>query len=150
MFILQLEVIRQQTGQLWGDIDSSGICIVPSFKLMVIQKLRFRIWLTLTLWLLLIIVNSNLSIGSTVHALAFPSRRLFGNRSNYIAHERKRMLQTYLNTLIQTCASLQPCPLAKSLSKKSLIDFSSFFEDDIIDNQVKDSIPNSPRSDNSE
>ena len=60
------------------------------------------------------------------------------------------MLQTYLNTLIQTCACLKPCPLAKSLSKTSLIEFSSFFEDDIKDNQVKDSIPNSPRSDNSE
>merc|ERR1719288_100023 len=88
--------------------------------------------------------------GSSVQSLAFPSRRLFGNRSNYIAHERKRMLQTYLNTLIQTCACLKPCPLAKSLSKTSLIEFSSFFEDDIKDNQVKDSIPNSPRSDNSE
>ena len=104
-----------------------------------------------TIFLRLIFFNViTIILGSAVHCLAFPSRRLFGNRSNHIAHERKRMLQTYLNTLIQTCACLKPCPLAKSLSKKSLIDFSSFFEDDVIDNQVKDSIPNSPRSDNSE
>ena len=72
------------------------------------------------------------------------------------------MLQAYLNTLIQTCAYLEPCPLSKSLTKKALIEFASFFEDDIIEDnylsnanqphvqQLDDSIPNSPKSEKSE
>merc|ERR1719510_1240621 len=99
--------------------------------------------------------------GSTIHNLSFPSRRLFGNRSNHIAVERKRMLQAYLNTLIQTCACLKPCPLSKYLNKKTLIEFSTFFEDDVIaescskidqhvEQNLNSSIPNSPKSEKSE
>jgi hypothetical protein len=71
------------------------------------------------------------------------------------------MLQAYLNTLIQTCASLKPCPLSKNRNKKALIEFSTFFEDDIIaesyskidqtvEQPLNGSIPNSPKSENSE
>ena len=103
--------------------------------------------------------------GASIQSLAFPSRRLFGNRSTNLAHERKRLLQKYLNALIQTCANIDMCALYQNASKKALIQFSSFFEDTIIDNSdinhteqhmssveqgIHNSIPNSPRSDNSE
>ena len=71
------------------------------------------------------------------------------------------MLQAYLNTLIQCCACLKPCPLSKNLNKKALIEFSTFFEDDIIaesypkidqpmEQSLNASVPNSPTSEKSE
>ena len=100
--------------------------------------------------------------GTTVQSLTFPSRRIFGNRSVTLSHERRRLLETYLNALIQTCAGLKPCPLHNNPSKKALIDFSAFFED-VTDNGIgaeiahssseqrsNNSIPNSPRSDDSD
>ena len=101
-------------------------------------------------------------VGSTVQSLTFPSRRLFGNRSVSVSHERRALLETYLNALIQICAGLKPCPLHNNPSKRALIQFSAFFEDAIVDNDIgadianiseqtlNSSIPNSPRSDNSD
>jgi len=66
--------------------------------------------------------------GHVVTSLPFPSRKLFGSRSDAVSSERQRDLQSYLNSLLLTCSKVSSCPLRSGLSRESLYAFSSFFQ----------------------
>lgn len=66
--------------------------------------------------------------GHVVTSLPFPSRKLFGSRSDAVSSERQRDLQSYLNNLILTCSKVSSCPLRSGLSRENLYAFSSFFQ----------------------
>lgn len=66
--------------------------------------------------------------GHVVTSLPFPSRKLFGSKSDAVSSERQRDLQSYLNNLLFTCSKVSSCPLKSGLSRDSLYAFSSFFQ----------------------
>ena len=66
--------------------------------------------------------------GHVVTSLPFPSRKLFGSRSDAVSSERQRDLQSYINNLIFTCSKVSSCPLRSGLSRETLYAFSSFFQ----------------------
>ena len=68
--------------------------------------------------------------GPTVTGLNFPSRRLFGNTSETVSHQRQLQLQTYLNGLVQRCSLIQASPLFQKPYQAALLEFSTFFEPD--------------------
>lgn len=70
--------------------------------------------------------------GATVTGLSFPSRRLFGNTSKTVSHQRQLQLQTYLNSLVQRCSLIPASPLYQSSCQAALVDFSDFFKPDAI------------------
>ena len=65
--------------------------------------------------------------GSAVQFLQFPSRKLFGSRTEAVSVERQRELQTYLNRLVSVCCKLPGCPLYTAQSRSALETFSTFF-----------------------
>ncbi|CAG7725010.1 unnamed protein product [Allacma fusca] len=72
--------------------------------------------------------------GSKVTKIPFPPRKLFGRTSETVARERRKLLETFLQTLIHVCSTLPSCPLHNCGSRQnsdvrqSLVAFSSFFE----------------------
>ena len=66
--------------------------------------------------------------GHVVTSLPFPSRKLFGSKTDAVSSERQRDLQSYLNNLLFTCSKVSSCPLKSGLSRESLYAFSSFFQ----------------------
>ena len=66
--------------------------------------------------------------GHVVTCLPFPSRKLFGSKSEAVSSERQRDLQSYLNNLLLTCSKISSCPLRAGLTRQSLSAFSSFFQ----------------------
>jgi len=66
--------------------------------------------------------------GAPVQALSFPSRKLFGSRTDAVSAERQRELQTYLTNLIVIVSKIPSCPLATSQSREALTNFSTFFQ----------------------
>merc|ERR1712142_1336368 len=75
-------------------------------------------------------LHSSLSskYGTPVTSLTFPSRKLFGSRSEAVSSERQRDLQTYLNKLVMTCVKISSCPLHRGLNRQSLAAFATFFQ----------------------
>lgn len=72
--------------------------------------------------------------GESVASIPFPSRRLFGNKSDHVSHERQRQLQSYLNTLLlvlSTKVTTTNCSLYRSPFKSSLMQLSGFFQEDV-------------------
>jgi len=66
--------------------------------------------------------------GSAVQFLQFPSRKLFGSKTESVSSERQVDLQTYLNRLVSVCCKLPGSPLYKSQSRSQLETFSTFFQ----------------------
>ena len=75
-------------------------------------------------------LHSNLSTkyGHVITSLPFPSRKLFGSKSEAVSVERQRDLQNYLNHLLFTCSKISSCPLRSGLSRDNLSSLSSFFQ----------------------
>lgn len=68
-----------------------------------------------------------------VAKINFPKRELFGSNSESVAKTRRRQLETYLRRLLVACSRIPSCPIydgngGQGLSKKSLIELSSFFK----------------------
>ncbi len=68
--------------------------------------------------------------GSIVTALPFPSRRLFGNKSASVSHERQAQLSAYLNFLLLTLSKVETSPIYMTPTKAALMELSSFFHED--------------------
>jgi len=66
--------------------------------------------------------------GVPVQALAFPSRKLFGSRTEAVSSERQRELQQYLNSLVTVASKITSCPLHESQTREALTTFSTFFQ----------------------
>jgi len=66
--------------------------------------------------------------GAPVTSISFPSRKLFGSRSEAVSSERQRELQSYLNQLVATCSKIGSCPLHLGLNRQSLATFATFFQ----------------------
>ena len=62
-------------------------------------------------------------------ALPFPSRRIFGNKSESVSGERQKQLTTYMNCLMLTLAKIESCPLFGQPHKKSVQKLSGFFHE---------------------
>lgn len=68
-----------------------------------------------------------------VKQIPFPSRELFASKSESVARNRRRQLESYLRRLIVVCSKIPQCPLyeessGNGLKKSSLIEFSQFFK----------------------
>ena len=68
--------------------------------------------------------------GPMVTSLQFPSRRLFGNKSDHVSGERQRQLNAYLNVLLLTLVKVESSPIYKNPSREGLMKLSAFFHDD--------------------
>lgn len=66
--------------------------------------------------------------GSAVQFLQFPSRKLFGSKTEAVSSERQRELVTYLNRLVSVCCKLPGCPLYSAQTRESLEAISPFFQ----------------------
>lgn len=66
--------------------------------------------------------------GVPVQALAFPSRKLFGSRTEAVSSERQRELQQYLNSLVAVASKITSCPLHENQTREALTTFSTFFQ----------------------
>lgn len=71
--------------------------------------------------------------------IAFPRREIFGSNSETVAKARRRQLETYLRRLLVVCSRIPSCPIydgidGQGLTKKSLIEFSSFFKKGLFEN----------------
>ena len=75
-------------------------------------------------------LHSNLAAkyGQAVTCLPFPSRKLFGSKSEAVSTERQRDLQHYLNNLLFTCSKISSCPLRTGLTRENLASLSTFFQ----------------------
>ena len=62
-------------------------------------------------------------------ALPFPSRRIFGNKSEHVSGERQKQLTTYMNCLMLTLAKIESCPIFGQPHKKSVQKLSGFFHE---------------------
>merc|ERR1712001_250430 len=69
--------------------------------------------------------------GPLITVLPFPSRRLFGNKSDYVSGERQRQLNAYLNVLLLTLVKVESSPIYKNPNRENLITLSAFFQDDV-------------------
>nr|CAD7401410.1 unnamed protein product [Timema cristinae] len=68
--------------------------------------------------------------GSPVAALPFPPRHFFSKTSESLARQRRKLLEDYLQRLLDVCSELQWCPLNScrpNPSKLALLEFSAFF-----------------------
>jgi len=65
--------------------------------------------------------------GEVIAKLPFPSRKLFGSKSETVSSERQKELQTYLNRLIATGCKISTSPLYTDQTRESLARFSPFF-----------------------
>ena len=63
-----------------------------------------------------------------VTSLPFPSRKLFGSKSDSVSTERQRDLQHYLNNLVFACSKIVGCPLQSGLNRENLAALSTFFQ----------------------
>jgi kinesin family member 16B len=68
-----------------------------------------------------------------VEKISFPKRQLFASNSEGVAKNRRRQLETYLRRLLVVCSRISSSPIydgegGQGLTKKSLIEFSSFFQ----------------------
>ena len=63
-----------------------------------------------------------------VTSLPFPSRKLFGSKSDSVSTERQRDLQHYLNNLIFACSKIVGSPLQSGLNRENLAALSTFFQ----------------------
>ena len=68
--------------------------------------------------------------GPMITSLQFPSRRLFGNKSDHVSGERQRQLNAYLNVLLLTLVKVESSPIYKNPSREGLMKLSAFFHDD--------------------
>ncbi|CRL07801.1 CLUMA_CG020755, isoform A [Clunio marinus] len=71
--------------------------------------------------------------GDKIGKISFPKRQLFASNSESVAKSRRRQLETYLRRLIVACSRIPSSPIydgdgGQGLTKKSLIEFSSFFK----------------------
>lgn len=75
-------------------------------------------------------LHSNLAAkyGQAITCLPFPSRKLFGSKSDTVSTERQRDLQHYLNNLLFTCTKISSCPLKTGLNRENLAALSTFFQ----------------------
>ncbi|KAI8499845.1 Kinesin-like protein kif16b [Branchiostoma belcheri] len=75
-----------------------------------------------------------------VNALEFPPKKLFGNKSQKLAEERRVQLEAYLNNFIAVCLRNKASPLYprkdKPFSKRTLCDFAPFFRKGIFESSV--------------
>lgn len=69
--------------------------------------------------------------GATVTSLPFPSRRLFGSRSDQVSGERQRQLNAYLNLLLLTLQKVESAPVYKNPTKEAMLKMSAFFHEDV-------------------
>lgn len=75
-------------------------------------------------------VSMQTQYGNIITALPFPSRRIFGNRSDYVSGERQKQLMIYLNVLLLTLIKIESCPLYCNPKQNALLKLSSFFHQD--------------------
>ena len=73
--------------------------------------------------------------GSAVQFLQFPSRKLFGSKTEAVSSERQRDLQTYLNRLVSVCCKLPGSPLYTAQTREALETFSAFFQKETEDTE---------------
>ncbi|CAH1264247.1 KIF16B [Branchiostoma lanceolatum] len=75
-----------------------------------------------------------------INALEFPPKKLFGNKSQKLAEERRVQLEAYLNNFIAVCLRNKASPLYprkdKPFSKRTLCDFAPFFRKGIFESSV--------------
>nr|CAD7588203.1 unnamed protein product [Timema genevievae] len=68
--------------------------------------------------------------GSPVAALPFPPRHFFSKTSESLARQRRKLLEDYLQRLLDVCSDIHCCPLnicRSNPSKLALLEFSTFF-----------------------
>nr|CAD7441039.1 unnamed protein product [Timema bartmani] len=68
--------------------------------------------------------------GSPVAALPFPPRHFFSKTSESLARQRRKLLEDYLQRLLDVCSDIHCCPLnicRSNPSKLALLEFSAFF-----------------------
>lgn len=73
------------------------------------------------------------SLNPQVAKIAFPKRQLFASNSESVAKTRRRQLETYVRRLLVVCSRIPTSAIfdgegGQGLTKKSLIEFSSFFK----------------------
>ena len=68
--------------------------------------------------------------GPLITVLPFPSRRLFGNKSDHVSGERQRQLNAYLNVLLLTLVKVDTSSIYKNPTREGLMKLSAFFQDD--------------------
>ena len=75
-------------------------------------------------------LHSNLSAkyGPAVTSLPFPSRKLFGSKSDAVSSQRQTDLHHYLNNLLFTCSKISSCPLRSGICRENLAALSTFFQ----------------------
>lgn len=74
-----------------------------------------------------------------VAKISFPKRQLFASNSESVAKSRRRQLETYLRRLLVVCSRIPSSPIydgegGQGLTKKSLIELSSFFKKGLFEN----------------
>lgn len=70
------------------------------------------------------------NFGQAVTVLPFPSRRIFGNRSDQVSGERQTQLMAYINVLLLTLLKIPSCPIYKNPTKDGVLQLSAFFHPD--------------------
>ena len=68
--------------------------------------------------------------GKNVQVLPFPTRRIFGNRSETVSEERQTQLMAYLNVLLLTLLKIPSCPIYKNPTQDGVLQLSAFFHPD--------------------
>ena len=68
--------------------------------------------------------------GQIVTALPFPSRRIFGNKSEHVSGERQTQLMAYINVLLLTLMKIPACPIYKNPTQDGVLQLSAFFHPD--------------------
>ena len=70
------------------------------------------------------------NFGQTVTVIPFPSRKIFGNRSEQVSGERQTQLMAYINVLLLTLLKIPTCPIYKNPTRDGVLQLSAFFQPD--------------------
>ncbi|XP_055306679.1 kinesin-like protein Klp98A [Sitodiplosis mosellana] len=126
--------------------DSEYIISIPSYVLRGAGKqTHFEYEIRITLpgekWIIMrrysrfreLHITMKTMYGEKVHQIPFPSRELFASKSESVARNRRRQLESYLRRLIVVCSKIPQCPFYEGsngygLNKKTLVEFSNFFK----------------------
>jgi hypothetical protein len=68
--------------------------------------------------------------GKAVTVLPFPTRRIFGSRSETVSGERQTQLMGYINILLLTLLKIPSCPIYKNPTQDGVLKLSAFFNHD--------------------
>ncbi|XP_031637140.1 kinesin-like protein Klp98A isoform X2 [Contarinia nasturtii] len=130
-----------------GDVNSEYIISIPSFVMRGAGKqTHFEYEVRITLpdekWIIMrrysrfreLHITMKALYGEKINQIPFPSREFFSSKSESVARNRRRQLETYLRRLIVVCSKIPQCPFYEDgtngygISKPTLVQFSHFFK----------------------